>query len=250
MHGQLLGFGAFKTAASRNSARGMFEIFDVLMYEETRHIVFFINYMAWRGAAWTRHRAAAGADISLVLRPCAEPAAGHGSPREGRERRQGLRDHRSGASFFASGSVSASSWRIATARMPAAWSVVRPGPAATTAAAGHRGHGSSGTTHPGSDDGHICGGPYQVAEVHGDDVACTRSYARVGFLLVGRVRALARLSFEVLVPAAHAGQVLHLALARPTDVSRSIDMNSQIDGEERDSDPAFTNPKSRRRDQG
>jgi hypothetical protein len=26
----------------------MFDIFDVLMYEETRHIVFFINYMAWR----------------------------------------------------------------------------------------------------------------------------------------------------------------------------------------------------------
>jgi hypothetical protein len=44
-----LGFGAFKTA--RQSAflpEGMFEIFDVLMHEETRHIVFFINYMAWR----------------------------------------------------------------------------------------------------------------------------------------------------------------------------------------------------------
>ncbi len=38
----------------------MFEIFDRLMYEETRHIVFFINWMAWRqvqqgrGAAWRR----------------------------------------------------------------------------------------------------------------------------------------------------------------------------------------------------
>jgi hypothetical protein len=44
-----LGFGAFKTA--RQSAflpEAMFEIFDVLMFEETRHIVFFINYMAWR----------------------------------------------------------------------------------------------------------------------------------------------------------------------------------------------------------
>jgi hypothetical protein len=44
-----LGFGAFKTA--RQSAflpDSMFEIFDVLMHEETRHIVFFINYMAWR----------------------------------------------------------------------------------------------------------------------------------------------------------------------------------------------------------
>jgi hypothetical protein len=44
-----LGFGAFKTAReSQFLPEGMFEIFDVLMHEETRHIVFFINYMAWR----------------------------------------------------------------------------------------------------------------------------------------------------------------------------------------------------------
>lgn len=44
-----LGFGAFKTARqSQFLPEEMFEIFDVLMYEETRHIVFFINYMAWR----------------------------------------------------------------------------------------------------------------------------------------------------------------------------------------------------------
>jgi len=44
-----LGFGAFKTARqSEFLPAGMFEIFDVLMHEETRHIVFFINYMAWR----------------------------------------------------------------------------------------------------------------------------------------------------------------------------------------------------------
>jgi hypothetical protein len=44
-----LGFGAFKTARqSEFLPEGMFEIFDVLMVEETRHIVFFINYMAWR----------------------------------------------------------------------------------------------------------------------------------------------------------------------------------------------------------
>lgn len=44
-----LGFGAFKTArASAFLPEAMFEIFDTLMYEETRHIVFFINYMAWR----------------------------------------------------------------------------------------------------------------------------------------------------------------------------------------------------------
>jgi hypothetical protein len=44
-----LGFGAFKTARqSEFLPEAMFKIFDVLMYEETRHIVFFINYMAWR----------------------------------------------------------------------------------------------------------------------------------------------------------------------------------------------------------
>ncbi|HEY1930747.1 MAG TPA: hypothetical protein VGG99_01930 [Acetobacteraceae bacterium] len=44
-----LGFGAFKTARqSEFLPEAMFRIFDVLMYEETRHIVFFINYMAWR----------------------------------------------------------------------------------------------------------------------------------------------------------------------------------------------------------
>jgi hypothetical protein len=44
-----LGFGAFKTAReSEFLPSAMFEIFDTLMAEETRHIVFFINYMAWR----------------------------------------------------------------------------------------------------------------------------------------------------------------------------------------------------------
>ena len=44
-----LGFGAFKTAReSEFLPAAMFDIFDTLMGEETRHIVFFINYMAWR----------------------------------------------------------------------------------------------------------------------------------------------------------------------------------------------------------
>lgn len=44
-----LGFGAFKTARQSNFLpAAMFDIFDTLMFEETRHIVFFINYMAWR----------------------------------------------------------------------------------------------------------------------------------------------------------------------------------------------------------
>ena len=56
-----LGFGAFKLA--RQSAflpESMFAIFDTLMFEETRHIVFFINWMAWEsacighGARWRR----------------------------------------------------------------------------------------------------------------------------------------------------------------------------------------------------
>jgi hypothetical protein len=56
-----LGFGVFKIA--RRSAflpEPLFEIFDMLMREETRHIVFFINWMAWqqtargRVAGWLR----------------------------------------------------------------------------------------------------------------------------------------------------------------------------------------------------
>ncbi|HEX7325029.1 MAG TPA: ferritin-like domain-containing protein [Rhodanobacteraceae bacterium] len=44
-----LGFGAFKSARhSKFMPDKLFDIFDRLMFEETRHIVFFINYMAWR----------------------------------------------------------------------------------------------------------------------------------------------------------------------------------------------------------
>ncbi|HZK92378.1 MAG TPA: hypothetical protein VFC56_19740 [Stellaceae bacterium] len=56
-----LGFGAFKIARqSEFLPDSLFEIFDTLMLEETRHIVFFINWMAWqeatkgRGAGWWR----------------------------------------------------------------------------------------------------------------------------------------------------------------------------------------------------
>ena len=56
-----LGFGAFKLARqSEFLPESMFSIFETLMYEETRHIVFFINWMAWQavrkgqGAAWRR----------------------------------------------------------------------------------------------------------------------------------------------------------------------------------------------------
>ena len=56
-----LGFGAFKMARqSEFLPEALFDIFDTLMLEETRHIVFFINWMAWqetlkgRGARWWR----------------------------------------------------------------------------------------------------------------------------------------------------------------------------------------------------
>jgi hypothetical protein len=56
-----LGFGAFKLARqSKFLPERMFAIFETLMYEETRHIVFFINWMAWHaahqghGARWRR----------------------------------------------------------------------------------------------------------------------------------------------------------------------------------------------------
>ena len=56
-----LGFGVFKIAREAGFLpEEMFAIFDTLMYEETRHIVFFVNWMAWRqvqqgkGARWRR----------------------------------------------------------------------------------------------------------------------------------------------------------------------------------------------------
>jgi len=56
-----LGFGVFKIARqSEFLPDKLFQIFDTLMLEETRHIVFFVNWMAWqeamrgRGAGWWR----------------------------------------------------------------------------------------------------------------------------------------------------------------------------------------------------
>ena len=90
-----LGFGAFKTARqSEFLPEGMFEIFDVLMHEETRHIVFFINYMAWRQVQRGRGLAPLRALTSAWYYGRAlQPSAWHGSPRQGRQRWQGLRDH-------------------------------------------------------------------------------------------------------------------------------------------------------------
>jgi hypothetical protein len=47
-----LGFGVFKIARRAGFLpEPLFEIFDMLMREETRHIVFFVNWMAWRQTA-------------------------------------------------------------------------------------------------------------------------------------------------------------------------------------------------------
>jgi hypothetical protein len=46
-----LGFGVFKIAMqSQFLPKEMFQIFETLMYEETRHIVFFVNWMAYNQA--------------------------------------------------------------------------------------------------------------------------------------------------------------------------------------------------------
>ncbi len=46
-----LGFGVFKIAmANQFLPKEMFTIFETLMYEETRHIVFFVNWMAYNQA--------------------------------------------------------------------------------------------------------------------------------------------------------------------------------------------------------
>lgn len=55
-----LGFGVFKIARESGFLpESLFAIFETLMFEETRHIVFFINWMAWQeahaGRAWRRH---------------------------------------------------------------------------------------------------------------------------------------------------------------------------------------------------
>ncbi len=54
-----LGFGVFKIARQSGFLpESMFTIFETLMYEETRHIVFFVNWMAWqearKGYGWRR----------------------------------------------------------------------------------------------------------------------------------------------------------------------------------------------------
>ncbi len=115
-----LGFGAFKTA--RQSAflpEGMFEIFDVLMYEETRHIVFFINYMAWREKRLPEHRL----QLAHSNRPgsMAVPCGGcSGWCSAARSRTTARISPSRRPICFSTASASGNSLRIVTERMPGA----------------------------------------------------------------------------------------------------------------------------------
>jgi hypothetical protein len=77
-----LGFGAFKLA--RQSAflpETMFSIFETLMYEETRHIVFFMNWYGLAGGATgTGGPLAPRADVSALLLPGSAAHARNDSP--------------------------------------------------------------------------------------------------------------------------------------------------------------------------
>ena len=82
-----LGFGVFKIAMqSQFLPKEMFQIFENLMYEETRHIVFFINWMAYaqaqRGFA---ARSGAALRLFLLLYARAGPDDRHRQTRQGSE---------------------------------------------------------------------------------------------------------------------------------------------------------------------
>lgn len=70
-----LGFGVFKIARRAGYLpEPMFAIFEILLHEENRHIVFFVNWMAWeqarrgRGASWLRATVAAGYYLRAIGR--------------------------------------------------------------------------------------------------------------------------------------------------------------------------------------
>lgn len=98
-----LGFGVFKIAMqSEFLPKEMFHIFDTLMYEETRHIVFFVNWMAY-------HQAQKGALFRLML-PLTDlryylRALGRmvGTAKRGKERNDGKEFAATQASVFLDG---------------------------------------------------------------------------------------------------------------------------------------------------
>jgi hypothetical protein len=98
-----LGFGVFKIA--RQSAflpEELFAIFDTLMIEETRHIVFFVNWMAWqeaargRGGRWRRGLVSTRYYARAIRRLC-------GTIRRGRSENDGRDFSATQASIFLSG---------------------------------------------------------------------------------------------------------------------------------------------------
>ncbi len=80
-----LGFGVFLIARrSGFLPEAMFALFDTLLHEETRHIVFFVNWMAWhqasRGrAAWARSAVAAAYYSRAIGRLLATIRRGRGA---------------------------------------------------------------------------------------------------------------------------------------------------------------------------
>ena len=90
-----LGFGVFKIAMqSEFLPKEMFDIFETLMYEETRHIVFFVNWMAYTQAQkGFAARLALPFDRLSLLYARAGPHDRHRQARQGAERRQGILRH-------------------------------------------------------------------------------------------------------------------------------------------------------------
>ena len=82
-----LGFGVFKIAMqSEFLPKEMFTIFETLMYEETRHIVFFVNWMAYTQARKGFFaRADAAADQLPLLHARPGPHGRHRQARQGTE---------------------------------------------------------------------------------------------------------------------------------------------------------------------
>lgn len=98
-----LGFGVFKIARQAGFLpEPMFEIFDRLMIEETRHIVFFINWMAWREARRGRGGAARRALTSARFYGRAARRL-VGTVREGRKANDGRDFSATQASVFLDG---------------------------------------------------------------------------------------------------------------------------------------------------
>ncbi len=103
-----LGFGIFEIARrSGFLPEPMFRIFDRLIHEETRHIVFFINWMAWdqtncgRRARWLRASWLRGAVATGYY--CRAIGRLLGTVRRGREANGGMEFSATQASVFLTG---------------------------------------------------------------------------------------------------------------------------------------------------